>query len=556
MLRSIKRLARAKQGSVAPIVALSLVGLIAAGGLAVDFAQLANLDTELQNAADQSALAGVTQLDGQDGAMQRARAAARALVANDTRFANDANADGQAATVANIYFYASSPDAEADENRIEDTAPSEGEADPDSLAKFIRVDITARQARYAMTPIVGLVNSGNIAASAVAGLGSAICKTPPVMICNPAETGAEAEDVTPGFDASLYIGKGLRLVSVGGGTGGWAPGNFGYLDSNGGSNGAPGLREALGWTAPPGECQPGNGVDTKPGATVTVTDSLNTRFDIYDGDVSCPSGGNCPSSVNVVKDTNRPGNANGGNACKLHNQGWSLPNTGVRYYGYDYPRTNAALPTSIIPLAMGHPRDICHSVGSGVSGHCNGPIGTGVWDRDAYFRTNYRRSDGTYWTGGTAAGSWQDNTDLPANATRYAVYVWEIANRGDVIDGVTVLGPRVASGTGANAATAYGQSQCSIPKGQGAPLEPGENTIDRRRISVAVVNCLREGVNGAEDDLEVVKWIDVFLVEPSINRERTGAGDVYVEVIGETLSGAAGSTGGQVVRRDKPYLVK
>lgn len=556
MRGTLRRLGRARQGSVSPIVALSLVGLIAAGGLAVDFAQLANLDTELQNAADQSALAGVTQLDGQDGAMRRASAAARALVANDTRFANDGNDDGRAATVATIYFYATAEDAEADEDRIEDIEVEEGEADPDSLAKFIRVDISARQARYAMTPIVGLVNSGNIAASAIAGLGSAICKTPPVMICNPAETGSEAPEVTPGFDASLYIGKGLRLVSVGGGTGGWAPGNFGYLNSYGGSNGAPGLREALGWTAPPGECQPGTGVDTKPGATVTVTDSLNTRFDIYDGDVSCPAGGSCPSSVNVVKDVTRPGNASGNNACKLQNQGWGLPTTGARYYGYDYPRSNDALPTTVTPIAMGHPRDICHSVASGVSGHCNGPIGTGVWDRDAYFRTNYRRADGGYWTGGSAAGSWQDNTGLPANATRYQVYAWEIANRGDVVDGVTVLGPRVASGSGANADTAYGQSQCSIPRGHGAPLEPSETTIDRRRISVAVVNCLREGVNGAENDLDVVKWIDVFLVEPSINRARTGAGDVYVEVIGETLSGAAGSTGGQVVRRDKPYLVK
>ena len=47
-------------------------------------------------------------------------------------------------------------------------------------------------------------------------------------------------------------------------------------------------------------------------------------------------------------------------------------------------------------------------VGHAVSatGTCtNGRVGDGNWDRDAYFRSNYRRSDGTYWTGGTGAGT-------------------------------------------------------------------------------------------------------------------------------------------------------
>jgi hypothetical protein len=44
---------------VAPTVALSLFALLGAGGLAFDYARLASLDTELQNAADQAALAVV-----------------------------------------------------------------------------------------------------------------------------------------------------------------------------------------------------------------------------------------------------------------------------------------------------------------------------------------------------------------------------------------------------------------------------------------------------------------------------------------------------------------
>lgn len=544
-----RRLGGNERGAVAPTVALSLFALIAAGGLAFDYARMAALDTELQNAADQAALAAATQLDQQAGAVARATAAAQALIANQTLFANDGNASNRAVTVPTVMFYQTRADAEANTNGFTDVTRF---AD----ARFVRVAVAARQANFALTPIVGAITSGNMNAEAVAGLGSAICKTPPVMICNPTETSTNTS-----FNPAAYIGTGIKLVSVGNGGGAWAPGNFGYLDTGGGSNGAPGLREALGWVSPPGECLSGSGVDTKPGATVSVTDALNTRFDIYDSNVSCPSGGTgCPASINSVKDVTRAGNANGGNSCRLHNQGWGLGNGGGTYYGQDSfgPATTTPLATTSTPLRMGHPRDICHAVPSGATGACTGPIGTGTWDRDAYFRANYRRSDGTSWAGGTGAGSWRANTGLPADATRYQVYSWEIANRGTTVDGVTVLGARVLAGTGggANAQRAYGTPQCSSTQGYGAGTVPGTTTVDRRRISVAVVNCLANSVNGNSVDVPVAKWVEAFLVEPSMNRDRTSQGDVYIEVIGETQAGGAGATAGQVVRRDVPYLVK
>ena len=144
-------------------------------------------------------------------------------------------------------------------------------ADSNANARFVEVTVNARTAHYALTPIVGAFNSGAIDATAYAGLGSAVCKVPPVMICNPQETGGSTT-----FNPGALLGVGLKLVTVGAG-GGWAPGNFGYLDTGGGSNGANGLREALGWVSPPGDCIEQTGVDTKPGATVDVVDSLNTR---------------------------------------------------------------------------------------------------------------------------------------------------------------------------------------------------------------------------------------------------------------------------------------
>jgi uncharacterized membrane protein len=81
--RVLGRLAKETSAAVAPTVALSLIGLVAAGGLAFDYARMAAMDTELQNAADQAALAAASQLDQKDGACGRAALAASALVSND-----------------------------------------------------------------------------------------------------------------------------------------------------------------------------------------------------------------------------------------------------------------------------------------------------------------------------------------------------------------------------------------------------------------------------------------------------------------------------------------
>ncbi|MBC7520758.1 MAG: hypothetical protein H7268_06655 [Sandarakinorhabdus sp.] len=562
MKRLMRRLASDSRGAVAPTVALSLVALLATGGIAFDYARLATMDSELQNAADQAALAGASQLDGQPNSLSRAAAAAKGLLANQTLFGNDAcginvetgrttsSACSAAGTAERIFFYTSKANAETDTSPL---AASAAVAADDLTYKFIKVAVIGRQAKYALTPIVGALSSGTVGAEAVAGLGSAICKTPPVMICNPNESG------DPTFSVANYIGKGIKLVSVGNGSGTWAPGNFGYLSSSGGSNGAPGLREALGWNTPPGDCIAATGVSTKPGASVSVTDALNTRFDIYDSNVSCTGTGICSASINSVKDLVRPGNANGGNACKIQNAGWQEVATGQ----YLPPSATAPLATTVTPVAMGHPRDMCHAVASGTAGACASPIGDGVWDRDAYFRANYRRAGGTYWTGGSGAGTWQTNTGLSTSvavsaanyASRYNVYKWETANRGIAIDGVTVLASRVASGTGASALTSYGLPQCSAGQGMGSGQIPSATTPDRRRISLAVVNCTANSVNGNSTNVPVQKWMEMFLVEPSLNRSRTTAGDVYAEVISETTSGA-GATAAQVIRRDTPYLVK
>jgi Flp pilus assembly protein TadG len=539
------QLLKAQRAAVAPTVGISLFALIGVGGIAFDYARLASMDTELQNAADQAALAAATQLDGTSTAITRATNAAQNLIENQTLFANDDDASGTAVTIPTLTFYSAY-------NSTSDT----GTVTTDPVAaKFVEVTVGAREAFYALTPVVSAFSSGDIDAQAVAGLGSAICKVPPVMICNPQETGGNTA-----FDVTTLIGKGLRLVTVGNGNGTWAAGNFGYLDTGGGSNGAPGLREALGWENPPGECSPESGIDTKPGATVTVTDALNTRFDIYTN-VSCPTGGNCGASINSVKDVVRPNNASGNNACTLHNQGWQEVDSAGRYLPTS---ATSPLASSITPTAMGHPRDMCHAVSSSTTGYCSSAIGTGLWDQDAYFRANYGWSD-TDWRTHTGLSTTVSpyTTDAsgtvipnPAYASRYNVYAWEIEHRGETFGSKVILNSRTASGSGPTALMDHDSPICSSAQGYGSGVVPGGGVVDRRRISVAVVNCVANGVNGNSTGVPVKDWLDVFIVEPSLNRDRTNAGEVYVEVVGLTDSGVNGTTNPQVIQRSVPYLLK
>ena len=110
MLGLFIRLLRSERAAIAPLTAMSLFGLIAVGGLAFDYARLAAMDTELQQAADQAALAAATQLDRVEGAQTRATTAiqdpddAKRLAANLTRFANDEEDAGTSVEIESITF--------------------------------------------------------------------------------------------------------------------------------------------------------------------------------------------------------------------------------------------------------------------------------------------------------------------------------------------------------------------------------------------------------------------------------------------------------------------
>ena len=528
MMRLMRRLAKDRRGAVAPTVALSLIGLLASGGIAFDYARLATMDSELQQAADQAALAGASQLDGQSGAVSRAVAAAQGLLVNQTLLGNDSGGitiqtGTTTGSVFRVYFYTSKANAEAD------SSPILASAAVDSTAKFIKVAVVGRQAKYALTPIVSAISSGTIGAEAVAGLGSAICKTPPVMICNPNEPAGNTNESLD-FDADAFAGRGMLLITGNA----VAAGNFGFLDN--GDNGASALKKALGYNTPPGDCSATDTVATKTGLNASVMDALNSRFDIdTNGNSTCPNGGICSPSRNSRKDLVKVGNPTQ-NCGVAGNKAWQ-PSANP----YLPPANSTVALTSNYPDMMGHPRDICHASTTSLAGAAaigcstaGGRIGNGVWDRDAYFRVNY---------GWNTQAIWTTQTRLTATATRYQVYQWELANT-------------ATAGVDATQNTAGGFKGYSYPVCLAPGITPSANVVDRRRISAAAINCLANNVQGHTTNMSVIKFVDLFLVEPSVARSRTSTSDVYVEIIGATKTGAAGSTAGQVVRRDVPYLIK
>ena len=285
----------------------------------------------------------------------------------------------------------------------------------------------------------------------------------------------------------------------------------------------------------PGDCIAADGVTTKPGANVSVLDALNTRFDIYTGNTNAPCGANglgCPPSANSRKDVVHKGNANQCSYTTGGGNGWQMSDNPYIPTSAVTPLTNTQADT-LSP--MGYPRDMCHAISA--TGSCGGGIiGDGIWDRNAYFRSN---------TANYAAGFDISATFGTSTPTRFQVYKYEAAN----------AATRLQTQSGGSGLTSRPQPYCTPPG-----VAVGGTAVDRRVFSVAVINC-GAGLNGASGPHDPVAWIDVFLPEPSVRRRVGGttyteASDLYVEVIGPTSLGGGGSTAAQLIRRDVPYLVR
>jgi hypothetical protein len=276
----------------------------------------------------------------------------------------------------------------------------------------------------------------------------------------------------------------------------------------------------------------------------SVLNAFNTRFDVFaNGNPTCPGqlGGTCSPAINTRKDLVCDPN-NSDTLCK--NDTWIEP---ANPY---HPRLDSSGnpqpldSTSSYPTIMGYPRDLCHATLRNDQ-KC-GIKGSGIWDRDAYFKVNYGQPDEAAWRAqlGLASGS-------PA-PTRYQVYQWEMGNTSVNVGGVNrgIAIPQKISSS---------QEAFSYPATGRAGAAASATQPDRRKISAAVLNCQALNAHGKTSDVPVPTWLEVFLVEPAFNRGSgpsayTDQKDIYVEVIGTTT--ASTNNAGQVVRRDVPYLIK
>lgn len=547
--RLLSQLARSQNAAVAPTVALSLFGLIAVGGIAFDYARMATMDTELQAAADQAALAAASQLDGKPGACQRAADAARSLIVNQSRFANDD--DGLAVTItADTTISCNSATGGVIFYKNKDKSAQPANPDSDADANYVQVTVNSREAFFALTPIVAAFSSGQIAGTAYAGLGSAVCKVPPLMMCNPNEA------TSTSFNTSDIVGKGILLVENSGND--YTPGNFGFLET-GGLGGKNAMRDALALGTTNFECTKADGVTTEPGVPNNMFEALNTRFDIYDNmnSVCGPNGALCPASINAGKDVvMQLANSGASPVYSWSNgaggSGWRLPLDADAYLPID----TTDLGTTVTPRIMGLPRDKCHAISNG--GSCpKGRIGNGDWDVNAYWRSNHGSnlySDTTLYDGQTAGAALGYTSVTSTKPTRYKVYLWEAEHRNAAPKSSLPskqITPVSSFPTGNKTQFSYLSAQAN----PGSAVVPTA-LADRRRISVAVINCDAESVNGRTPNINVLDWIDVFLVEPTLPRTRTNSNDLYVEGIGATGAGTNGASPAQIIQKSAPYLIE
>ncbi len=538
-----------QDAAIAPLYALGIGVLVTMSAIGFDYGRLMALDSELQNAADEAALAAATQLDGSEDAMANARDAANNAFAtagsefvNQTRFANDARVTGATDTrpITSLSYrffdaYDSTTDAPGNELTDDDDSPD---------AQVVEVTVNARRVFYALTPLVRAVNSGNVIGKALAGLQSATCNAPPMMFCVPNDADG---DPMLGFPGDDDIGRALNLhfktqgnandSANGNGhnatdTSDWAPGNFGFLDINYGLNGnvktrTLGLNEGfLGCT--------GETVESEPGFRDPQADALNSRFDMYSGSVKqndCNSAGDfCPAEnvrrnwVNVQTKTNVAGPQVASQACSATPavNGW---------------KDAATLPTSAVapdiiqaPGTQGLPADDCL-----ISGSCGTFLGDGVWNGAAYM-TKYHPTVSL-------------STAAP-NGTRYEVYQWELQNKAARLPSPSKVGYLATKRKNGNNFDV--DLYCAFPQPLTGhtPVVTSDEQKDRRILTVAAVDCT--GLNGSAP-VKILHWVDMFLLRPAnITSEDK---NFLTEIVGPATQ-ANGDSGFQFYGRKKAVLIR
>ena len=428
-----------EKGAVAPIVAVSLVALIGMGGLAYDVSRGLALRSELESAVDAAALAGATQLDGSPGSLAKATSVARGALARNPQILADT---------------AEKPNVVIDPNRdivfLSDLQNHTVTTDP-AQARFIQINLTPRKLGVLFGAIVRVTNF-KVTAHAVAGLGTALCKAPPIVICDPLGSGQP-------FNGDANIGLGMILHPAGNQA--WQPGDYGlvvsrsFTDQNGNPlrTGDDVMFDAIARVDPQIDCI-GDTINVQP-VTFQAADAFNVRFDIFKGQAAALNTlANFQPAMDSI--TGRDITTGQNTICDPGASG----------------------------MAMALPPDIC---ATGTSPTCNPALGDGTWNSAGYFSVNHPNDDPASVSGG-------------ATPTRFQVYQWELQN---------LAANNSIWGTGQQGSITGGDADFALPR---CNVTATQQVPDRRVISASVVDC--GGISGPLEHVPVIARVDLFLTEP------------------------------------------
>lgn len=510
-----QRFSEDETGAIAPLYALALFGLIGMAGVGFDYARVMAMDTELQNAADQAALAAATQLDGKSDSITRAQAAVTGFFAksdsvfvNQTRLSTiDDDNDGNTRPISQVGFAFW-------EDYVDDAPvrPVALNAADSSKAEVVQVTVNQRALQYALTPIVGAI-VGQAGGSAMARVTSAYCKVPPLMFCAP--------NSPTKFDPNSYIGKGIKMHTLPSGSTDANPGIFGFLDfpytpppTVNGAN----LTTSLGWGNENDNCT-SEVIEAQPGVVNKQAVAYNTRFNIQtNGLPGCTTSDNSFCSArNVTKDAVRT--VTWKNLTSAEADAKTCASTGGT------EGTARAYDVDVAPYLTGPPGYPVETCLTGGGCSPNSRIG------DGWTTAQYDAYMNLFHTGTSANSVFAGAGVSPAPARtpyRYEVYKWEnadLANRVNANQNKMVGLRKVLQSNGKYEATVF----CAQPQPT-VPSQVQTQGKDRRFLTVAAVDCTN--LHGSAE-VDILSWVDLFLLTTT---EPAGSEKAfYAEIIGEAV---------------------
>jgi len=509
-----------QSGAVAVYVVILMAVLVGFVGLAVDVGRLYTTHSQAQAAADAAALAAATQLDGEADAIQRATIAAMStpLVNNSQDFA-----EGDATVqIVQLRFLKSLP--AHDDDPITNANLT---TDPTKAAYVEATTETLTQLNRFMAAVGA--GSSDTLATAVAGNNTLTCKVPPLMICNPWEgliNDATGLVYTPSELDARLSGATLLAKTVEGGIDSWAPGAMALLDpppscanevdgvctewdtsTNNGTK-----QVALSLARVPKEyCYAEFPLSVRTGQANAMRSAVNIWFDIYEN----PYFGG-------AKYRNDPDFRPARNVTK----GWITDWVETPIYDTDgvtvigTSTSCESTPVDDPNVAFGLPPDDCFAPSTDPLNFFNpvpcgtslGPagsearIGDGVWNIKHYWHVNHDptgdpSADPPYGACATNPLDSSEQACLSAGMTRYQMYQYEIWT-GAIPNNDDPVTPTVEGENGNP--ICYGGGSSTLT-----------DSPDRRKLSVAVINCQAWGITGnSVPSVDAEYFAEMFVLRP------------------------------------------